>query len=85
MSAEIGGMNSIEPLILAAELGLPFADCDGMGRAFPELQHYIPFINGCPVYPAALADDKGETIGIVSVGSAKDLEDFFRRHTIRMG
>ena len=38
MAAEIGGFNSIEPLIAGAELDVPILDCDGMGRAFPELQ-----------------------------------------------
>ena len=38
MAGEIGGMNSMEPLIVAAQVGLPAVDCDGMGRAFPELQ-----------------------------------------------
>ena len=38
MTVETGGMNTIEPLILGAELGIPVVDADGMGRAFPELQ-----------------------------------------------
>ena len=39
--AEVGGLNSIQPLITGARLGLPVLDCDGMGRAFPELQARI--------------------------------------------
>ncbi len=38
IGAEIGGMNSIEPMVTAARVGLPLLDADGMGRAFPELQ-----------------------------------------------
>lgn len=38
MSAEIGGLNAVEPLCVAALMDLPVIDCDGMGRAFPELQ-----------------------------------------------
>ena len=38
MSAEIGGLNAMEPLVMAARTGMPVVDCDGMGRAFPELQ-----------------------------------------------
>ncbi len=37
-SGEIGGCNSMEPLIYGGDLNLPVIDCDGMGRAFPELQ-----------------------------------------------
>src|SRR3954453_19423806 len=35
---EAGGVNSMLPFALAARLGLPVIDADGMGRAFPELQ-----------------------------------------------
>src|SRR5690606_17338048 len=38
MSAEIGGLNALYPVAIAAHLGLPVVDADGMGRAFPELQ-----------------------------------------------
>ena len=31
-------MNSIEPLLVGAHLGLPVIDADGMRRALPELQ-----------------------------------------------
>ena len=33
--AEIGGANSMEPVLTAAQAGLPVLDGDGMGRAFP--------------------------------------------------
>ena len=38
LCAEVGGMNSLEPLMVSAILGLPVVDGDGMGRAFPMLQ-----------------------------------------------
>ena len=38
MSCEIGGANGLEPLAIAARMGLPVVDADFMGRAFPELQ-----------------------------------------------
>merc|ERR1719285_1121975 len=59
MSGEIGGMNAIEPLLVSADLGIPVIDSDGMGRAFPELQMFVPYIYGLPAQPAALVDDKG--------------------------
>lgn len=36
--AEIGGANSMQPLIAGRQLGIPTVDADGMGRAFPEIQ-----------------------------------------------
>ncbi|CAC5357367.1 unnamed protein product [Mytilus coruscus] len=85
MSGEIGGLNAIEPLLVGAELGLPVLDCDGMGRAFPELQMFCPFIYGAKPYPATLADDKGRRAVALHMDTAKDLETFFRRETIEMG
>ncbi len=38
MCIEAGGMNSTVPIAIAAELGLPLVDADGMGRVFPKLQ-----------------------------------------------
>jgi uncharacterized protein len=38
MSLEIGGNNSIQPLMAAAHLSLPVVDADTMGRAYPEAQ-----------------------------------------------
>src|SRR5260221_11595094 len=38
MSLEIGGGNSIQPLMAAAHLKRPVVDSDMMGRAYPEAQ-----------------------------------------------
>ena len=46
ISAEIGGAKSMEPVITAAQGGLPVIDGDGMGRAFPEVQMTTFFIYG---------------------------------------
>ena len=33
-----GGMNTLIPLSVAAELGIPCVDADGMRRAFPQVE-----------------------------------------------
>ena len=58
--AEVGGMNSLEPLLVAALLDLPVLDVDLMGRAFPQLQLCTPFIYGENPLPCALAGDYGD-------------------------
>jgi uncharacterized protein len=59
-AAEIGGLQCIFPLLLAAEAGLPLLDGDGMGRAFPELQMTTFSIYGTtPGLPHALSGDRG--------------------------
>ncbi len=59
ISAEIGGANSVLPLALARELGLPALDADGMGRAYPELQLCTFTLYGHSATPLAVADEHG--------------------------
>ena len=85
VSAEIGGANSIEPLVAGAELGLPIVDADGLGRAFPELQMFLPFVLGCPAYPSAVADEKGNVAVVSFAETPKHLENFLRQKAVEMG
>ncbi|KAI8481502.1 hypothetical protein Bbelb_407950 [Branchiostoma belcheri] len=85
MSAEIGGLNSMEPLVVGAALDLPVVDADGMGRAFPELQMFGPFMYGVDPCPAAVADDKGQRAALLQADSAKHLENHFRAVCVEMG
>lgn len=59
---EIGGANAMEPLIVAALSGLPVVDCDGMGRAFPEMQMTTYAIYGHRSTPSALCDVHGNVV-----------------------
>ena len=59
MPIEAGGVNSMIPIAAAARLGLPMVDCDGIGRAFPELQMVTFTIGGGSATPMALVDEKG--------------------------
>lgn len=85
ISAEIGGANSIEPIIAAALAGLPVIDGDGMGRAFPEVQMTTFFIYGAKAAPAAIADDKGNVVVFKHVKDMYWLERFARSTSVDMG
>ena len=61
MPIEAGGVNSMLPIAAAARLGLPLVDCDGMGRAFPELQMVTFTIGDGSATPMALVDEKGNS------------------------
>lgn len=85
IAAEIGGSNAIEPLIAAAELGIPVVDGDGMGRAFPEVQMTTFAIYGAAAAPAALADDKGNEVVLSQIQDMYWLERLARAVTVEMG
>src|SRR5699024_9402565 len=56
---EAGGINSMLPFVLAARLGLPVVDVDGMGRAFPEIQMTTFYLDGISATPIAIENEKG--------------------------
>ena len=84
MPIEAGGVNSMIPIAVAAAEGIPLVDCDGMGRAFPELQMVTPTIWGVSATPMAMADDKGNSVVLDTI-SNQWTETFARSLTVDMG
>ncbi len=81
---ECGGLNSMLPLVVAAEAGIPVIDADGMGRAFPELQMETFHVFGVSGSPLAIANEHGD----VTVVIARDnwaMEWLARGICVRMG
>ena len=60
-------------------------DADGMGRAFPELQMFIPCIYGYPPYPTCVADEKGRVDAVSYCDTPKLLENIMRDACVEMG
>ena len=60
VSFEIGGGNSLIPIVAAAAAGLPVIDGDGMGRALPEAQMMTYPITGVKPTPAVAMDYSGQ-------------------------
>ncbi|WP_166351296.1 DUF917 domain-containing protein [Phytoactinopolyspora limicola] len=85
MPIECGGINSTIPLYVAARLGIPVVDADGMGRAFPELQMETFAVYGVPGSPLAIADERGHTAIVQTGDDNKKMESWARAITIRMG
>ncbi|HEX6288900.1 MAG TPA: DUF917 domain-containing protein [Herpetosiphonaceae bacterium] len=84
MSIEAGGLNSTTPFSLAAALGLPLVDADGMGRAFPEIPMVTLGIDGISASPFTLADEKGNTL-VINTSDNHWTERFARTASIEMG
>ncbi|KAH9504670.1 hypothetical protein Btru_062546 [Bulinus truncatus] len=87
VSAEIGGMNAIEPFLQAANLDIPIVDGDGMSRAFPEVQMFMPYMFGNPPYPAAIVGSGNyrERTAMLYAPANKLLENFLRLVSIENG
>ena len=84
MPIEAGGVNSMIPLVVALRLGIPVIDADGMGRAFPELQHETFNVYGVSGTPMAITNDHHDQT-IIDTHSNEMMEWLARGVTIRMG
>ena len=82
---EIGGSNSMRPMVVAAQAGVPVIDGDGMGRAFPELQMDTFSIYGVAPTPGTLADPHGQIAIFDRISDPVTLERYARAVTIQMG
>jgi DUF917 family protein len=84
MSIEAGGLNSVVPIYAAARLRMPMVDCDGMGRAFPEIQMVTHTIYGISATPMALCDERGNMVLMETIDNSWT-ETFARSVTVDMG
>jgi DUF917 family protein len=85
IAGEIGGANSMAPMLTAAQLGIGVVDADGMGRAFPEMQMTTFSIYGHRSIPASLADERGNIVLFRDVASEEWFERLTRASVVAMG
>jgi hypothetical protein len=84
--AEIGGANSMGPLVTGLQTGLPIVDCDAMGRAFPELPMSVfLFGAGVSVAPLVMIDAGHNAVVIPQAASAQWAERLARTLATSMG
>ncbi len=84
VSFEIGGGNSLIPLIAGAALGLPVVDGDGMGRALPEAQMMTYSIAGVSATPAVVLDYEGYAV-VLDADNPLDYEHQVRQVSAERG
>ena len=83
-SFEIGGGNSLIPLVAAAGKGIPVIDGDGMGRALPEAQMMSYAIAGLKPTPAVAYDYAGNT-AVFDVATTEVYERHIRSYSMAAG
>lgn len=84
VSFEIGGSNSLIPIVAAAALGIPIVDGDGMGRALPEATMMTYAIAGIAPTPAVGLDYAGNTERF-DVEDVQAYEPVIRRFAMERG
>ena len=67
IAIEIGGMNSMTPLVLGARLGIPILDADLCGRAVPHMELTTAWLNGIMASPTVIADEHGNLVTIKAI------------------
>ena len=85
MSLEIGGGNSIQPLMAAAHLKRPVIDSDMMGRAYPEAQMTSVAVGDLKPCPLSTVDVRGMESIVESVPTWKWMERVSRKICVEYG
>jgi len=81
----IEAVQAAAALMLANELGVPVVDACLSGRARPEIEQQIPWINGIPSTPAALTTRWGDTIILEKAVDDYRSEDLGRAIAVASG
>ncbi len=84
MPIEVGGMNTLIPIAVAAELGLPIIDADSMRRAFPQIEMTVFTLAGIKASPMSVADEKGNVIVFEAI-SNQMAEQLARSAVMQLG
>jgi DUF917 family protein len=84
MGLEAAGVNVFPPVLVAAALGLPLVDFDGMGRAFPRLDQTMFHAHGRDAGPMAATAASGELV-VIDAGNAVSVERLARGALAALG
>ncbi len=82
---EVGGLNSIIPLALGAQVGLPVINADGMGRAFPHIEMTTFSVYGNTACPMFIENELGDAVTIEKTTTDRKTEDIARVVTGTLG
>src|SRR5262249_9978103 len=85
MGIEIGGGNSIQPLMAAAHLGIPVVDADAMGRAYPEAQMTSFAVGDLTPAPLTSVDPRGNEAIVTRAANWKWMERTSRKICTEFG
>ena len=71
-AAELGGFNSFVPMLISLIYKIPLIDGDCNGRAVPNIDTSLPYLNNCDLGSmSAMADDNNNSV-IINLANPKD-------------
>jgi len=85
MGIEVGGANALQPIMVAAHLGIPVVDADAMGRAYPEAQMTTFAVGQLDPSPLSSVDPRGNEVVITKVASWEWMERVSRKICTEFG
>lgn len=85
MGYEIGSMNGVIPVLIAAHTGLPLIDADTVGRSFPQVHMSSFALAGVPMTPMVLCDVRNNSILLRETVDGRWTEDLLRVVTTAFG
>jgi hypothetical protein len=77
--------STLTAFLIASELNIPVVDACMTGRAVPEMQQSVPFINGIAGTPGAMVSRWGDTIILDKAADDYRLEDLSRAMAVASG
>jgi uncharacterized protein len=78
MGYEIGSMNGLIPVMVAAVTGLPLVDADTFGRSFPEHDMSAFAIDGLDMAPIAVSDIRANDLVLTQAANSHWCEELLR-------
>jgi DUF917 family protein len=85
MGYEIGSLNAMVPVMVAAKTGLPLIDADTFGRSFPQSQMTSFSIAGVPMTPLVVSDIRENNVIITESVNGDWTECMLRAVTTSLG
>lgn len=85
ISGEIGGLNAVIPLAVAAQMGIPVVDGDGIGRALPKIEMCSFSIYGTSCTPMFVTNEMGDMVFLENLTSNSKCEQVARTLTMTLG
>ncbi|KAH8692115.1 hypothetical protein BGW36DRAFT_303736 [Talaromyces proteolyticus] len=82
---EIGGGNGMSTFPTSSFYDIPVIDGDLMGRAYPTMEHGIPYVYGHPITPCVIADSRNNVGVVMSAESNNRVEGMLRSQCVNLG